>query len=138
MSTVWSEVEFTSVAKALGWPITRQANIVTGFPFDVQYQDWSLNTIVQTHTDAGKAEILALAQRINTKESERWDSLDCSAGTTKVDGIELDSEKALRALGVILGEMRDRLSKMIPFPLCEGGGGAGSGLGGVQGACVNG
>lgn len=132
MTTSWTSSEFASVATALRWPAARTNVVVAGYPFDVLHESWALDTILQTLDEPTKTDVLALAARIKAKESARWDDVECSAGTTKVGEIELDSEKGLRAKARVIEEMRVRLSETIPFRVCPF---AAMRAGGIQG-CV--
>lgn len=118
MTTSWTNSEFARVATALLWPAARTNVVVAGYPFDILHQAWTLDAILQGLDEPTKARVLDLADRIAAKEIARWESVDCSAATTKVDGIELDSEKGLRANAIVLGEMRSRLADTIPFRVC--------------------
>lgn len=133
MTTTWTDEEFASVSKALRYPSARDNVVVPGFPFDLLHQAWLLDAVLQRLSGVVKAEVVALASRINAAERAKWDAAGRAPDVTNVGDIRRDAQKGLSARSNVISEMRQRLSETIPFPINamadEGA------IGGVQGAC---
>ena len=116
MATSWTDSEFASVATALRYPSARDNQIIAGFPFDLLRQAWLLDAVLQRLDGASKGNVLVLAGRNGTAESDKWTSGQKFPEVSKVGDISRDLAKGVSIRSGIVEEMQLKVGKNVKLP----------------------
>lgn len=121
MPTSWSDEEYAQVAKALLYPGSRVAVVVSGYSGAVPVA-WQLDGRLQQLDSATKAEALTLARQIQAGEQALLDgafgSGGCGGGrgaVLQVGDIRLDPRLGRMERESLLQRTRARLAALVDF-----------------------
>lgn len=119
MPTSWSDEEYALVAKALLYPGSRVAVVVSGYSGAVPIA-WQLDGRLQQLTESTKQEALTLARQIHAGEESLFSGAFSSCGTGRgavlqVGDIRLDPRLGRLERESLLQRARARLAALVDF-----------------------
>lgn len=117
--TSWTDEEYGTVAKALLYPGSRKAVIVSGYSGSVPIA-WQLDGRLQQLDEATKAEALTLARQIQAGEAALWAGAfgGCNGGrgaVLQVGDIKLDPRLGRTERESLLQRARELLAALVDF-----------------------
>ncbi len=125
MTTTWTDSEYARVARALLYPLSKTATVIQGGVKLTTYLRSALDAPLQLLDEQEKQDCLVLADKIEQKMLEKFDSLQ-APDVTQVGDIKRDPMLGLNAQQSVIAEMRALLSSRVNFPVNVVGAGPGA------------